>query len=166
MQKITQYELDGIRSCEITKHIDDRGFFAEILRGDWVECLGNDRVLQVALSVSEPGIIRAWHRHVRGQIDYLVVLNGTVKIAMYDDREGSLTKGEIAEITVSGDHLQIIRIPGYYWHGTKNMGNQSSTTLYFFNKLYDYNNPDEERRPLDDKTIINPKTRQPYEWNG
>ncbi len=166
MLKIIQYELDGVSSCEITKHVDDRGFFAEILRQDWREFLGNDQVVQAALSVSEPGLIRAWHRHVRGQIDYMVVLNGTVKIAAYDDREGSLTRGKIAEITVSGNHLQIVRIPGYYWHGTKNVGNQSSTTMYFFTKLYDYTSPDEERRLWDDETIIDPQTLLPYKWNG
>ncbi len=165
MPKIIQYELDGVRSFEIAKHVDERGFFAEILRQDWIECLGDDRVVQAALSVSQPGVIRAWHRHMRGQIDYFLVLNGTVKIAAYDDREGSLTKGKIAEITVGGNHLQIVRIPGYYWHGTKNVGSQSSTTVYFFTKLYDYANPDEERRPCDDKTIIDPKTCLPYKWN-
>lgn len=166
MLKITKYELDGIRSCEITKHVDDRGFFAEILRQDWIEFLGDDQIVQTALSQSEPGIIRAWHRHVRGQIDYIVVLNGTVKIAAYDDREGSLTKEKIVEITVSGNDLKIVRIPGYYWHGTKNAGSQSSTTIYFFTKLYDYANPDEERRQWDDKTITDPQTLIPYKWNG
>ena len=32
--------------------------------------------------------------------------------------------------------------------------------------LYDYKNPDEERRPWNDPTIIDPKTKKPYDWNA
>jgi dTDP-4-dehydrorhamnose 3,5-epimerase len=166
MPKVTQYELHGIRSYQLTRRTDERGFFAEVLRQDWTELLEDDVVVQAAISVSQPGVIRAWHRHSRGQVDYMVILDGIVKIAAYDGQDGSPTRGKIVEILASGEQLQVVRIPGFYWHGTKNVSSKPSTTLYFFSRLYDYSNPDEERRPWNDTTIINPHTGLPYDWDS
>lgn len=165
MTKVREYELEGIRVYDLKKLPDERGFLAEVLRQDWRELLHDDRIVQANISVSYPGIIRAWHRHARGQVDYLVVLDGVLKIAAYDDRVNSSTQGRIAEIVASADQLQAVRIPGYYWHGTKTLGCKPSVCLYFFTKLYDYTNPDEERRPWNDATIIDPRTDEPYDWN-
>jgi dTDP-4-dehydrorhamnose 3,5-epimerase len=166
MPKVIQYELDGVRSYQLTKRTDERGFFAEILRQDWTELLGDDVVVQTGLSVSQPGVVRAWHRHSRGQVDYIVILDGKVKITAYDGQEGSPTRGKIVEILASNKQIQIVRIPGHYWHGTKNVGSKASTTLYFFTRLYDYANPDEERRPWNDPAIIDPRTGLPYDWGN
>ena len=152
--------LEGIKICEWKKTPDERGFFAELLREDWKELLGNEWVVQANLSFSYPGIIRAWHRHLRGQTDYFVVLQGAMKICAYDQ-----TIGQLDEIIVSEDKPQVVKIPGHYWHGTKTIGNRPSLTLYFTTRLYDYENPDEERRFWNDQSIIDPKTQKPYDWN-
>lgn len=165
MPEETQYELEGVRVYDLKKHPDERGFFAEVLRQDWTEFLGDDKVVQAGLSMSQPGVVRAWHRHVRGQVDYFLAIQGTVKIVAYDDQDGSPTRGKLFELIVSEDQLKLVRIPGYYWHGTKSVGDKASLTLYFFTRLYDYANPDEERRPWNDTSIIAPRTNQPYDWN-
>ncbi|MEM3648023.1 MAG: dTDP-4-dehydrorhamnose 3,5-epimerase, partial [Thermoproteota archaeon] len=77
------------------------------------------------------GIVRAWHRHLRGQTDYFIVVKGAMKICAYDEETG-----ELDEIIGSEDKLQIIRIPGHYWHGTKTIGVKPSLTIYFVTKLY------------------------------
>lgn len=156
--------LDGIRVYDLDKHTDERGFFVEVLRRDWKEFLGDDNIVQEALSLSRPGVVRAWHRHTRGQVDYLLVIQGTVRIAAYDDRKELATYGKLFEITVSEERLRLVRIPGYYWHGTKSVGNKPSLTLYFFTRLYDYANPDEERLPPDSSLVIDPRTSRPYDW--
>lgn len=160
------YELEGVRVYDLKKHQDERGFFVEVLRQDWKEFLNDDEVMQVSLSMSQPGVVRAWHRHARGQVDYLLVIQGAVKIAVYDDREGSATCGRLVEIMVSEDQLRLVRIPGYYWHGTKSVDNKPSSTLYFLTRLYDYTDPDEERRPPDSTDITDPRTACPYDWDG
>jgi len=165
MPEEAQYGLEGVRLYELKKRLDERGFFAEVLRQDWTEFLGGDKVVQAALSMSQPGIVRAWHRHARGQIDYFIVIKGIVKIVAYDDLNGSPTRGKIVEIVTGEEQLRVVRIPGCYWHGTKNVGYEPSFTLYFFTRLYDYANPDEERRPWDDPNIIDPRTNQAYDWN-
>jgi dTDP-4-dehydrorhamnose 3,5-epimerase len=157
--------LPGVKVQDLRKNVDERGFFAEIIRQDWRDLLGEDSLAQVNLSYSYPGIIRAWHRHNRGQVDYFVVLQGAMKICAYDDRQGSVTRGQIDEIIASAENLQIVRIPGHYWHGTKTIGDEASLIVYCVNRLYDQKSPDEERRPWNDPTIIDEKTSKPYDWN-
>jgi dTDP-4-dehydrorhamnose 3,5-epimerase len=157
--------LPGVKLYDIRKFPDERGFFAEIMRSDWKDLLESDTIVQANLSMSFPGMIRAWHRHNRGQVDYFLVLKGAMKICAYDDRPGSETKGQLDEVVASSEKLQVVRIPGHYWHGTKTIGYEPSFTVYYVNRLYDAKNPDEERRPWNDPSILDPKTRQPYDWN-
>ena len=157
--------LLGVKIYDIKKNIDERGSFAELLRLDWESFVEGDNIAQVNLSMSYPGIIRAWHRHSMGQVDYICVVKGVLKVCAYDDRADSKTKGQLDEIILNSEQLQIIRIPGFYWHGTKCIGNKPSMTLYFVTKLYNYKNPDEERRPWNDPSIIDPRTGERYDWN-
>lgn len=153
--------LNGIKIFELRKNIDERGFFCEVFRKDWInEILGEDEIVQANLSVSYPGMIRAWHKHNNGQKDYFLVMQGSIKICAYDDESE-----QIDEIISSSEKLQIVRIPGHYWHGFKNIGDVRSVVIYFVNRLYDYNQPDEERRPWNDQTIIDKTSGTPFDWN-
>lgn len=151
--------LKGVKVYELKKIPDERGFFAELLRRDWKDLLGDKWIAQANFSYSYPGIVRAWHRHLRGQIDCFIVLKGAMKICVYDEKTRQLD-----EIIVSEHRLQVIKVPGHYWHGTKTLGNTPSLTIYFVTRLYNHNNPDEERRPWNDLTIIDPQTGHPYNW--
>lgn len=160
--------MDGAKIYELKKLPDERGFFCEIVRQDWKDILGEEWIAQANLSYSYPGTIRAWHRHLRGQVDYFIVLKGAMKICAYDEE-----KKQLDEIIASEHKLQIVRIPGHYWHGTRTIGNEPSLTLYFVTRLYDYKKPDEERRPWNDPTIIpkeingkkdDPRVGKPWDW--
>lgn len=161
--------LDGIKVMDVKAFPDERGFFAEAMRDDWKDILGDDKIVQTNISKSFPGMIRAWHRHNRGQSDYFVVLKGSLKICAFDEETG-----ELSEVVLSGDRLQVAKIPGKYWHGTKCVSNEPSVTIYFVSKLYDYKDPDEERRLWSDKIIpksINGKTNDDrvgklWDWNA
>ena len=160
--------LEGVSVHKVKRFLDERGFFCETLRQDWEDILGEEWIAQANLSYSYPGIIRAWHRHLRGQVDYFIVLNGAMKICAYDEKTSHLD-----EIIAGEQTLQVVRIPGYYWHGTKTIGTEPSLTVYFVSRLYDYKNPDEERRPWNDPTIIpirindkkeDPRVEKPWDW--
>ncbi len=137
--------LQGVETKPLTKRADERGFFTELVRKDWI---ANDSLQQCNFSITYPGVVRAWHRHIRGQIDIFVVLSGAIKLCAFDD-----ATAELNEIILTSDVLQLVRIPGQYWHGFKVVGEQRAFLVYFVNRLYDYEKPDEERRPWDDKTI-------------
>jgi len=161
--------LKGITIKPLKRTSDERGSFTEILRTDWKDLFNEDRPIQANLSTTYPNMIRAWHRHASGQVDYLIVLNGAAKICAYDEE----TK-ELDEIVSTGQDLQIVRIPGHYWHGFKAVGNEKTSVVYFTTRLYDYQNPDEERKPWNDPKIIpktingnkkDPRTGKLWDWN-
>jgi dTDP-4-dehydrorhamnose 3,5-epimerase len=161
--------LKGITLKPLKRVCDERGCLSEIMRQDWKDLLDGDQSVQTNFSTTHPGIIRAWHRHSRGQTDYLIVLKGALKICAYDEE----TK-ELDEIISTGLDLQVLRIPGHYWHGYKAVGNETALLTYFTTRLYDYRTPDEERRPWNDQKIVpklingkkdDPRTGRPWDWN-
>ncbi len=157
--------LPGVRTLDIKKLPDERGFFAEGMRSDWAQFLEGDVIVQANISMSYPGMIRAWHRHARGQVDYFAVVRGAMKICAYDDAPDSPTRGEVMEVIASSEKLQVVRIPGKYWHGTKTISPEPSLTFYLVNRLYDYAQPDEERRAWNDPAIVDAKTKTTFDWN-
>lgn len=157
--------LPGVRSYDLKKLPDERGFFAEALRTDWRDLLQDDQIAQTNLSMSYPGMIRAWHRHRRGQVDYFIVVQGALKICAYDDDPSSPTRGQLDEVIASAERLQVVRVPGHYWHGTKTISPTPSLTVYLVSRLYDAKNPDEDRRAWNDPTVVDPKSGQPFDWN-
>lgn len=163
--EVKEYDMPGLKTYDLKVFPDERGFFSEVLRKDWTDLLGEEDIVQANMSLSYPGMIRAWHRHLRGQIDCFLVIQGALKICAYDDRDGQPTKGKLVEIIASSHKSMLVRVPGIYWHGIKNIGNEPSLHIYFVNRLYDYKEPDEERRLWNDPEIIDPKTGKPYDWN-
>ena len=161
--------LQGIRIKPIKRFPDERGFFSEVMRKDWKDLFGEDTVAQANFSFTYPDVVRAWHRHIKGQTDYFLALKGMIKICAFDDETA-----EVNEIISSGFDLQVVRMPGHYWHGFKALGNEPAMLLYFTTNLYDPANPDEERRAWDDPTIIpkiingkknDVRVGKPWDWN-
>jgi dTDP-4-dehydrorhamnose 3,5-epimerase len=162
-----EYPLPGIRSQDINLMPDERGFFTEVLRQDWKELI-DEWVVQANMSYSFPGMVRAWHRHDRGQVDYFLVVQGAAKICAYDEKTQRLV-----EVIGNGRKPSITRIPGFYLHGFKAISDEPTLIIYFVNRIYDYKNPDEVRRPWNDPQIIpieingnknDPRVGIPWDW--
>ncbi|MBX8632492.1 MAG: dTDP-4-dehydrorhamnose 3,5-epimerase family protein [Thermoplasmata archaeon] len=165
--------LDAIQVIDLKRNIDERGSFSEIMREDWSEFLKGERPVQANYSVSNPNMIRAWHRHARGQFDIFVVVKGALKICAYNDIEDK-GRGELVEVVAGGDRLQAVKVTGKYWHGTKCVSSIPSETVYFVTRAYDRDNPDELRRPWNDSKIIpsaingsssDPRVGKVWDWN-
>jgi dTDP-4-dehydrorhamnose 3,5-epimerase len=161
--------LEGLRVKPIKRFVDERGYFTEVMRTDWFDLFGKDTIVQVNHSFTFPNVIRAWHRHLRGQVDYFLVLKGAVKICGFNDETR-----ELGEVVSSGIDLQVVRMPGHYWHGFKVIGDEPVLLVYFTTKLYDTTNPDEERRDWNDPTLIpktingkanDPRVGKSWDWN-
>ena len=161
--------LNGLIIKPINRRSDDRGFFTEIMRKDWKALFEKDSIVQANLSLTFPSMIRAWHRHLKGQTDYFIVLKGAIKICAFDEKTE-----ELNEIISSCQDLQVVRVPGRYWHGFKALGNEPAILVYFTSRLYNYEKPDEERRPWNDLNLIpksindkkdDPRVGKPWDWN-
>lgn len=137
-------KLLGIKIQDITIHSDFGGYSAELLRSDWADIV-EDEIKQVYCATSYiNGTIKAWHRHTRGQVDYLTVIKGRIELWIKPKWED-----EKIVIKLTANKPQLVRVPGHYWHGYKTLVAET-TVLYFLNKLYSYENPDEERMEYKD----------------
>ncbi|RAW44722.1 dTDP-4-dehydrorhamnose 3,5-epimerase [Halorubrum sp. 48-1-W] len=149
--------LEGVENRDLQVNTDERGHLVEMFRKDWEEY--DPEPAMSYFSMSYPGVIRAWHRHTRGQIDHFVCPKGRIKVGIYDDRDDSSTQGEVNSFVIGEHNQQVIRIPGDCWHGFKVIGNEQAFLVNFPTNLYDYEDPDEERLPHDTDEI-------PFDWEA
>ena len=146
--------IDGVELKELTTHRDERGFFREIARD--TEDIVTEGWAQLSHSLMHPGVAKAWHVHPN-QIDWWYVPVGDLKVALYDTRDGSSTKGQLDELFL-GEHYdaQLLKIPAGVAHGCRVIGGLTHL-IYMTSKTYD---PDEEGRiPHDDPDIG-------YDWTA
>lgn len=147
--------IEGVRVRTLTRHVDDRGSLAELLRSDWPEFTGFG---QAIVTVSQPGVIRGWHWHDR-QTDVIVVLGGRANVSLYDGRSGSTTVGQVDAYVFGGNDLRAIFVPPGVWHGYKTVSAEAAVILNFPDQVYDAVHPDEHRAPHDAPGV-------PYDWNA
>ena len=117
-------------SYPLTMHCDNRGSFTEALhsveRG------------QVSVNVSKPGIAKGQHWHHTKHEKFLVVSGrGEINFRMADD-----PNGKIITYKVSGDKLEVVRIPPGYTHNIVNVGDTDMVTVMWANEVFDPKNPD------------------------
>jgi dTDP-4-dehydrorhamnose 3,5-epimerase len=149
--------IDGIQVRDLQVNADERGHPVEIFREDWNEY--DTEPAMAYYSTTYPGIVRAWHRHLKNQIDHFVCPKGRIKVGVYDDRDASPTKGELNTFVIGEHNQQVVRIPGGCWHGFKAIGEEPAMLINFPTELYDYEDPDEERLPYDTDRI-------PLDWEA
>lgn len=168
--EVRELSLPGVKLADLARFPDERGIFTEIMRSDWK--IFEDEIVQANLSITYPNVVRAWHRHRRGQVDYFLVIKGSVKVCAYDDSDSD-TKGALIEVVLSESRFQVLRVPGSYWHGFKVIGSEPAYLVYFVNRLYNYEDPDEERRPWNDESVVpmaingrrdDPRVGKPWDW--
>ncbi len=99
---------------------DERGKVMQMLRCDdpWFDKFG-----EVYFSIVYPGVVKGWHLHKRMILNYAVI-SGMIKLVLYDDREGSPTRGELQEIFTGADNYALITIPPSIWNGFKGISTQ------------------------------------------
>ena len=117
-------------SYPLTMHCDNRGSFTEALhsaeRG------------QVSVNVSKPGIAKGQHWHHTKHEKFLVVSGrGEINFRMADD-----PNAKIITYKVSGEKLEVVRIPPGYTHNIVNVGDTDMVTLMWANEVFDPANPD------------------------
>ena len=110
--------IQGVSIRPLKQIPDERGKVMHMLRRDdpWFERFG-----EIYFSVIYPGAIKAWHLHKIMTLNYGVV-SGAIKLALYDDRDGSPTKGELQEIFTGEECYSLITIPPNIWNGFKGIG--------------------------------------------
>src|SRR5437879_5195498 len=110
--------ITGVRINALRQIPDDRGRIMRMLRSDDPNF---ERFGEIYFSMVYPGIVKAWHRHHVMTLNYAVV-TGSIKLALYDDRPGSTTYGEIMELYPGEANYCLITVPPMVWNGFKGLG--------------------------------------------
>lgn len=143
--------IDHVEIRPLRQIADERGKVMQMLRCDdpWFQKFG-----EIYFSVVYPGVIKGWHLHERMALNYCVV-TGMIKLVLYDDRDGSPTRGALQEIFTGEDSYALITIPPGIWNGFKGIGVKPAIVANCATEPHD---PTEMRRldPFD--------SRIPYNW--
>ena len=145
--------IEGVKVKKLKVIPDERGRLTEILRSDDDVF---DKFGQVYMTTALPGIVKAWHYHKK-QTDHFTCVSGMAKVALYDPREGSPTKGMVNEFYLGTLNPILVKIPRLVYHGFTAAGSEMATIVNLPTALYNYEQPDEYRVPYDDPSI-------PYTW--
>ena len=76
---------------------------------------------EIYFSTIYPGVVKGWHLHHRMVLNYACV-SGRIKMVLFDDREGSPTRGNLMEIFLGPDNYCLVQVPVEVWNGFKGMG--------------------------------------------
>jgi dTDP-4-dehydrorhamnose 3,5-epimerase len=88
-----------------------------------------------------PGQIKGFVLH-RTYSDRLFFSLGTVKVVLYDDRDGSSTRGMLNELFFSEHNRGNLVIPMNVWHAVQNVGSTDSLFVNCPTKPYNHADPD------------------------
>ena len=150
--------IEGVLVEPLQVYPDDRGFFCELARlgkGLAFEMVPDDqRKIQVSLTLTYPGTIKAIHYHSE-QTDLWVPVSGMVQVFLYDLRRKSSTFGVINTIFVGRFQPWEILIPPGVAHGYKALGVEPIQLVYLTDRHY--NPADELRLPYNHSDIA-------YDW--
>lgn len=146
----TNVLLTGVKKYEVPNIITPNGITTELYRPEWD--VGPDQIRHMIHAILRTGAISAWHAH-ESQIDTIFVINGTIRLVLYDDRADSATRGQINVFHLSRMRPTLITIPPGIWHGLQNLENFESSFINYFNNPYIYSGPDEWRLPSDTDKI-------------
>lgn len=142
--------IDGIRMRDLILHTDDRGTVCEMFdpRWEWHP----DPLVFTYFYTIRPGIIKGWAMHKEHE-DRYCLLQGEVKVVLFDPRHESPTFGMVLEIYLSEHRRQLLSIPRGVWHADENIGSKDCQIVNFPTIQYDHANPDKYRLPLDTDLI-------------
>ncbi|MHA1377692.1 MAG: dTDP-4-dehydrorhamnose 3,5-epimerase family protein [Candidatus Helarchaeota archaeon] len=146
--------IEGVKLKKLKVIPDERGRLMEMIRAD-------DDVFikfgQVYITTTYPGVVKGWHYHKK-QYDNFACVTGMLKVALYDNREKSKTKGEVNEFFIGVHNPTLIHIPPGVLHGWKCISETEAIVVNCPTEVYVYNDPDEFRVPPHDESI-------PYDWS-
>jgi dTDP-4-dehydrorhamnose 3,5-epimerase len=131
-----------IERFPLTRHHDERGWFAELVRASQLP----KAIKQANLSFSRKGVIRGLHYHERGQDDLFVCLQGMVRVVVLDRETGETFTEDIGD-----DNPVALYVPGRHAHGYEAL--TDCLFCYLVTEEYDASAPDEHGVSWDDARV-------------
>jgi dTDP-4-dehydrorhamnose 3,5-epimerase len=143
--------IEGVRVVPLRQIPDERGKVMHMLRADDPHF---ERFGEIYFSTVYAGVVKGWHFHDRMTINYAVPV-GSIKLVLFDDRDGSPTRGELQELFVGESNYALVTVPPHIWNGFKGIGHPYSVVANCATIPHD---PSEITR-------LDPfSTKIPYDW--
>ncbi len=114
--------IEGVAVRPLRQIPDERGKIMHMLRADDPHF---ERFGEIYFSCVYPGAIKAWHIHKVMTLNYAVIV-GRIKLVLYDDREGSPTRGQLLELFVGDGNYVLVTVPPLVWNGFKGVGTETA----------------------------------------
>lgn len=109
--------IDGVQVVPLRRIPDERGTIMHMLKATDPHFV---RFGEIYFSTVYRGVVKAWHRHREMTLNYACVF-GRIKLVLFDEREGSPTRGELQEVFLGPDNYALAVIPPEVWNGFKGM---------------------------------------------
>jgi dTDP-4-dehydrorhamnose 3,5-epimerase len=143
--------IEGVQIVPLGRISDARGSVFHMLKATDPHFV---RFGEIYFSSVYPGVIKAWKRHQRVTANYACIF-GRVKVAIYDERADSATRGAVMEVYLSPDEYSLAVIPPGLWHGFQGVSHPAAILA---NCATEPNDPSELDR-------LDPKQNHiPYDW--
>lgn len=109
--------IEGVQVLPLRRIPDERGTIFHMLRATdaHFQSFG-----EIYFSTVYKGVIKGWHQHKDMSLNYACMV-GRVKCALYDDRDGSPSKGSLMEVFLGPDSYSLLIVPPGVWNGFKGL---------------------------------------------
>lgn len=114
--------IQGVLITPLRKISDERGMIMHMLRSDAPHF---EQFGEIYFSTAYPEVIKGWHEHTRQTQNY-AVLQGMIKLVLYDNRPTSATYEQLMELFIGEDNYQLVRIPPGVINGYKTIGTKTA----------------------------------------
>jgi dTDP-4-dehydrorhamnose 3,5-epimerase len=147
-----EIKIEGVNLVPLSQFSDERGKIMHMLKSTDPHF---KNFAEIHFSVAYPGVVKGWHRRPSTSANVAVV-HGKVKWVLYDQREESVTKGNLMEIYLGEDSYFLLQIPPDITSGYKTIGLEKSIVA----------NCTDEVHVNEKKINIDPfKNNIPYNWD-
>ncbi len=113
--------IEGVEVHPLRRIPDERGTIFHMLKTSdpWFRGFG-----EIYFSTIYEGVVKGWHLHRDMTLNY-ACMHGRVKCVVYDDRDGSPSRGSLMEIYLGPDSYSLLVVPPGVWNGFKGMSDLS-----------------------------------------
>ena len=144
--------VEGVQIVDLQLFSDEGGDFCEVTRflsDGTLSPLPGFRPAQISYSFMEPGTIKAWHLHRRQDDLWFVPPSPRLLVGLLDVREDSPTYQISMRLALGTGRARLLYIPKGVAHGVANLATHSASLIYFVDRPFDPDEPDEHRLPYD-----------------
>jgi len=134
--------IEGVVYSRTVSHADHRGSLTEVVNFD--DPFWDEPIVYSYCFTIRPGRIKGWSMH-RKQADRYFLVQGSVRVVLYDGRLKSPTHGAFAEFQMTEASRGRLLIPPGVWHADQNWGSTEAIMMNFPTRPFDRDTPDKHR---------------------